>query len=80
MTILLQLVGTLVVFSGMVYFVDNRHHSEGLSGALYLSSFGQMLLEENVVLNFIGNTGRFAIFVYVSRGNYHYFEVVCHNV
>ena len=57
----MQLVGTLVVFSGMVQFENNRHHSEGLSGALYLSSFGQMLLEENATLNFTGNLGRFVI-------------------
>ena len=50
-----------MVFSGMVHFENNRHHSEGLSGALYLSSFGQMLLENNVILNFTGNLGRFVI-------------------
>ena len=59
---LLQLVGTLVAFNGMVLFLNNSHHSEGLSGALYLSSFGQMLLEENAMLNFTGNTGRFVTF------------------
>ena len=50
-----------MVFSGMVLFENNRHHSEGLSGALYLSSFGQMLLEINATLNFTGNLGRFVI-------------------
>ena len=60
--IFIQLVGTLVVFNGTVLFENNRHHSEGLSGALYLSSFGQMLLAENARLNFIGNIGRFVTF------------------
>ena len=52
--------GTLVVFNGTVNFLNNRHHSEGLSGTLYLSSFGQMLLVEGAKLNFTGNTGRLA--------------------
>ena len=52
--------GTLVVFNGTVNFVNNRHHSEGLSGALYLSSFGQMLLADGARLNFTNNIGRFA--------------------
>ena len=56
--------GTLVVFNGTVNFVNNRHHSEGLSGALYLSSFGQMLLAERAKLNFTNNTGRF-VYTYI---------------
>lgn len=62
-SVILQLVGTLVVFDGTVHFDSNRHHPEGLSGALYLSSFGQMLLMDNAKIYFTNNTGRLVLWI-----------------
>lgn len=41
-------------------FRENRHHAEGLSGALYLSSFGQIVLNPNTNITFLNNNGRSA--------------------
>ena len=39
-------------------FRKNNDHSGGLSGALYLSSFGQMMLDAGVNITFLENSGR----------------------
>lgn len=53
----LRILGTLVVLKGDIRFENNRHHPEGFSGALYLSSFGQIVLHENTNITFYKNTG-----------------------
>lgn len=53
----LRILGTLVVLKGDIRFENNRHHPEGFSGALYLSSFGQIVLHENTNITFYNNTG-----------------------
>ena len=39
-------------------FESNTAHPEGVSGTLYLSSFAEILLNENVSVSFLNNSGR----------------------
>ena len=57
-----------MVFGGQNIFRFNVPVQNGLSGVLHLSSFGQMMLLENVALEFYNNTGRSENYtVYVCR-------------
>lgn len=40
-------------------FDSNRDHPSGYSGAIYLSAFGQIMLEKLVDIHFMNNTGRY---------------------
>lgn len=59
----MQVLGTLVVLEGNVLFKDNHHHPEGFSGALYLSSFGQIILKNNTNIEFLNNNGRSVLII-----------------
>ena len=63
MQLFAQVLGTLAALEGELSFWNNQHHSEGFSGAIYLSSFGQIILHENVTISFINNTGKYAEYV-----------------
>ena len=39
-------------------FDSNTYHPSGYSGVIYLSAFGQIMLEESVDILFKNNTGR----------------------
>jgi hypothetical protein len=56
-------------------FQKNHHHPEGFSGALYLSSFGQIILKENTTISFLNNSGKSVLISLYSSGmnsNPHY--------
>ena len=40
-------------------FDSNRYHPSGYSGVIYLSAFGQIMLEKLVDIHFTNNTGRY---------------------
>lgn len=44
-------------------FVGNRAHSEGFSGSLYFSQYGQVLLRRGANISFINNTGKYVRFL-----------------
>ena len=54
----LKILGTLVVLEGNILFRDNRNYPDGISGALHLSAFGQIVLRSGTNLTFLNNTGR----------------------
>lgn len=54
----LRILGTLAVLEGNVVFRENQRHTEGFSGALYLSSFGQIVLNRGTNITFLNNTGK----------------------
>lgn len=64
-TMMSQILGTLVVLQGDILFKENTHHPEGFSGALYLSSFGQIILYPSTNITFLNNNGR-SVQCYVS--------------
>lgn len=53
-----QILGTLAELHGNILFEENRHDPEGFSGALYLSSFAQIVLTAQTNITFINNNGR----------------------
>ena len=53
-----KILGTLVVLKGNIMFKDNRNYPDGISGALHLSSFGQIVLHSGTNITFLNNTGR----------------------
>ena len=54
-----QALSSLIRFGGHVVFDSNRHHPSGYSGVIYLSAFGQIMLEKLVDIHFTNNTGRY---------------------
>lgn len=54
---LLKVVGGLAVLGGNILFSENSHNPEGFSGALHLSSFGQIKLQRGTNITFTNNSG-----------------------
>ena len=54
----MQLLASTVKFYGLVEFIDNNVQKFD-GGALYMTSFSQMILYDGANLNFINNTGRY---------------------
>jgi predicted outer membrane repeat protein len=54
----LRVRGSLASWEGDISFCDNQNHPEGLSGAVHVSSFSQLLLNPGVNVSFINNTGQ----------------------
>ena len=55
----MQLLASTVNFYGRVEFINNNVQKFD-GGALYMTSFSQMILYDTADLNFINNTGRYA--------------------
>lgn len=53
----LKVVGGLAVLGGNILFNENSHDPEGFSGALHLSSFGQIKLQRGTNITFTNNSG-----------------------
>lgn len=51
------MVGGLAVLGGNILFSENSHDPEGFSGALHLSSFGQITLQKGTNITFTNNSG-----------------------
>ena len=54
----MQLLASTVNFYGHVEFINNNVQKFD-GGALYMTSFSQMILYDTADLNFINNTGRY---------------------
>ena len=52
-----QLIGSKVTIEGEILFIGNDARRDG-GGALYISSFGQILMKYNSKIVFANNTGR----------------------
>ena len=57
----MQALGSLIRLGGHVVFDSNMDHLSGNSGVIYLSTFGQILLEMSVDVLFRNNTGRYIL-------------------
>ena len=57
MMMMLKVVGGLAVLGGNILFSENSHDPEGFSGALHLSSFGQISLQKGTNITFTNNSG-----------------------
>ena len=53
----MQIIGSTMTVNGRVDFEDNNAESVD-GGALYLTSYGQVVLQRGAQMNFIGNRGR----------------------
>ena len=62
----IQVEGSLLSFNGTLMFESNAAHPEGVSGVLYLSSYAQILLNENVSVSFVNNSGRLVSHVVIT--------------
>ena len=56
----MQALNSLIRFGGHAVFDSNTYHPNGYSGVIYLSAFGQIMLEESVEILFRNNIGRYS--------------------
>ena len=60
-------------------FDRNRYHPSGYSGVIYLSAFGQIMLEKSVDILFRNNTGRYTIAFIPLTNHYMHTNFNSHN-
>ena len=64
----MQIIGSTMTVNGRVDFEDNNAESVD-GGALYLTSYGQVVLQRGAQMNFIGNRGRLGSAIVVEAQN-----------
>ena len=55
----IKALSSLIRLGGHLVFDSNRYYPSGYSGVIYLSAFGQIMLETSVNILFKDNTGRY---------------------